>query len=100
MIIQLDHFTKLLDLALRLPGRLQYDIEVTALEVEQVGRTPLGPVRVQVFADDTARDYIEHRRGRLTIRAWGPTRPTTPEERRRLQIKLVDACVDARGEPI
>lgn len=93
-VIRLGHFTELLDLALRLPGRLQYDVEASQEALRDVGL-----LRVQVFAGGlTARDYAVKELGRLTIRAWGPPRAATPDERRRLQIKLVDAAVDAKGD--
>jgi hypothetical protein len=97
-LILLDRFAELLDLALRMPGRLTYDFEAPQETLRKVG-----PVRTHVFTDGTARDYAKQEpeiaRGRLTVRAWAPVRPATCDEKRRLNLKLVDAAVDAKGEP-
>jgi hypothetical protein len=91
-VIRLDLFTELLELGHRLPGRLFYDVEVTAEEIAKVG-TSLGRKGTQLFAEGTARDYVEMHRERLTIRAWGPMRPATELERSQMRLHLVDAAV-------
>jgi hypothetical protein len=91
-MVRLDHLTELMALAERVPGRLCYDVQATE---EELQRRP--GVSAHVYADGTARSYIERTYGKVHVRAWGPVRAATAQERAQMQLHLVDAAVTKEG---